>query len=72
MKTVVPEFFLIKNPGLHNFIKNEALARVFSCEVFDIFQKIFFANHLRAPLLEQRFYRAYIDLTVNIFIYGFL
>ena len=38
-------------PQIRNFIKKETLAQVFSCEFCEIFQNIFFTEHLRRLLL---------------------
>ena len=45
--------FLIKLQAIAcNFIKNEALAQVFSCEFWEIFKNIFVTEHLQRQLLE--------------------
>ena len=47
-KHLCQSLFFDEDPGLSNFIKNEALAQVLSCEFCEIFKNTFFTEHLRA------------------------
>ena len=44
--------FFNKAAGISNFIKNEALAQVFSCEFYEISNNNFFTKHFRWLLLS--------------------
>ena len=39
--------FLIKLPGIFNFIEKGTLAQIFCCEFYEIFKNAFFAEQLR-------------------------
>ena len=55
MKTPVPELPLIKLlVSANNLIKTEVLARVFSCEFWDIFKNNFLKVNLRAPASKNK------------------
>ena len=53
--TCVRVSFLIKlQAEACNIIKKEALAQVFSCEIFEISKNTFFTEHLQATASESK------------------
>ena len=51
----MPEFFFNKAAGIRSstLLKKETLARVFSCEFYEIFKNTFFIEHLRTTAFEK-------------------